>query len=69
MHTQNVRSRERMKAWRLRNGQGRVDAETGLSTSYMAVRGRIYRQRRKERQAQMAAAAAHAAAAESAGTE
>ena len=66
---ENVRSRERMKAWRLRNGQGGVDPETGLSTSYMAVRGRIYRQRRKERQAQMAAAAAHAAAAESAGTE
>jgi hypothetical protein len=61
---ENVRNRERMKAWRLRNGQGQVDPETGLSTSYMAVRGRIYRQRRKDRQA-----AAHAAAAESANPE
>ena len=52
-----------MKAWRMRNGQGQVDAETGLSASYMAVRGRIYRQRRKERQAAQVAAAAHVAAA------
>eukprot|EP01043_Picozoa_sp_COSAG02_P006028 COSAG02_NODE_168_length_31711_cov_68.337973_11_plen_130_part_00 len=58
---ENVRSRERMKAWRLRNGQGQVDPETGLSMSYMAVRSRIYRQRRKERQAAaQVAAAAHA---------
>jgi hypothetical protein len=49
--SENVRSRERMRAWRLRNGQGQVDPDTGLSTSYMAVRGRIYRQRRKDRQA------------------
>ena len=34
---ENVRSRERMKAWRLRNGQGRVDPETGLSMSYNAT--------------------------------
>ena len=63
---ENVRNRERMKAWRLRNGQGQVDPETGLSTSYMAVRGRIYRQRRKDRQAaaQAAAAAAQAVAGE-----
>ena len=62
--SENVRSRERMRAWRLRNGQGQVDPDTGLSTSYMAVRGRIYRQRRKDRQAAQAAAAgaAHAAA-------
>ena len=61
---ENVRNRERMKAWRLMNGQGQVDPETGLSMSYMAVRGRIYRQRRRERQAAQVAAAAHAAAAE-----
>ena len=60
---ENVRNRERMKAWRVRNGQGQVDPETGLSMSYMAVRSRIYRQRRRERQA-AAQAAAHAAAAE-----
>ena len=68
---ENVRNRERMKAWRLRNGQGQVDPDTGLSASYMAVRGRIYRQRRKDRQAAAhAAAAAHvAAAAESATPE
>ena len=59
---ENVRNRERMKAWRLRNGQGQVDPETGLSTSYMAVRGRIYRQRRKDRQAAAQAAAAAAQA-------
>ena len=67
--SENVRSRERMKAWRLRNGQGRVDPETGLSMSYMAVRSRIYRQRRKERQAAQVVAAAHAAAAQSATPE
>ena len=69
--SENVRSRERMRAWRMRNGQGQVDPDTGLSQSYMAVRGRIYRQRRKERHAaaQAAAAAAHAAAAESATPE
>jgi hypothetical protein len=62
--SENVRSRERMRAWRLRNGQGQVDPDTGLSTSYMAVRGRIYRQRRKDRQAVLAqGAAAHAVAA------
>ena len=38
---ENARNRERMKAWRLRNGQGTVDPETGLSTSYMAVRSRL----------------------------
>ena len=69
--SENVRSRERMRAWRMRNGQGQVDPDTRLSQSYMAVRGRIYRQRRKERHAaaQAAAAAAHAAAAESATPE
>ena len=68
---ENVRNRERMRAWRVRNGQGQVDPDTGLSASYMAVRGRIYRQRRKDRQAAAhAAAAAHvAAAAESATPE
>ena len=61
---ENARNRERMRAWRLRNGQGQVDPDTGLSTSYMAVRGRIYRQRRKDRQAVLAqGAAAHAVAA------
>jgi hypothetical protein len=68
---ENARNRERMRAWRVRNGQGQVDPDTGLSASYMAVRGRIYRQRRKDRQAAAhAAAAAHvAAAAESANPE
>ena len=68
---ENVRNRERMRAWRVRNGQGQVDPDTGLSASYMAVRGRIYRRRRKDRQAAAhAAAAAHvAAAAESATPE
>lgn len=67
--SENVRSREGMKAWRVRNGQGQVDPETGRSVSYMAVRSRIYRQRRKERQAAQVAAAAHVAAAESATPE
>jgi hypothetical protein len=68
--SENVRSRERMRAWRLRNGQGQVDPDTGLSTSYMAVRGRIYRQRRKDRQAVLAQeAAAHVVAGESATSE
>jgi hypothetical protein len=40
-----------------------------LVSQYMAVRGRIYRQRRKDRQAAQAAAAAHAAAGESATSE
>ena len=62
---ENVRNRERMKAWREANGQGQVDPETGLSMSYMAVRSRIYRQRRKEQAAAAARAAAHVAAAES----
>ena len=67
---ENARNRERMRAWRVRNGQGHVDPDTGLSASYMAVRGRIYRQRRKDRQAAAhAAAAAHVAAAESANPE
>ena len=67
---ENVRNRERMRAWRVRNGQGQVDPDTGLSASYMAVRGRIYRRRRKDRQAAAhAAAAAHVAAAESANPE
>ena len=66
--SENVRSRERMRAWRLRHGQGQIDPDTGLSTSYMAVRGRIYRQRRKDRQAAQAAAA-HAAAAQSVTSE
>ena len=63
---ENVRNRERMRAWRVRNGQGQVDPDTGLSASYMAVRSRIYRQRRRERQAaaQAAAAAAQAVAGE-----
>ena len=59
---ENVRNRERMRAWRVRNGQGQVDPDTGLSASYMAVRGRIYRQRRKDRQAAAQAAAAAAQA-------
>ena len=63
--SENVRNRERMKAWREAHGQGQVDPETGLSTSYMAVRSRIYRQRRKEQAAAAARAAAHVAAAES----
>ena len=63
--SENVRNRERMKAWREANGQGQVDPETGLSMSYMAVRSRIYRQRRKEQAAAAARAAAHVAAAES----
>jgi hypothetical protein len=68
--SENVRSRERMRAWRLRHGQGQIDPDTGLSTSYMAVRGRIYRQRRKDRQAVLAQeAAAHVAAGESATSE
>ena len=50
--SENVRNRERMKAWREAHGQGQVDPDTGLSTSYyMAVRSRIYRQRRKEQAA------------------
>ena len=66
---ENVRNRERMRAWWVRNGQGQVDPETGLSQSYMAVRGRIYRQRRKERQAAQVAAAAHVVVAQSATPE
>ena len=67
--SENVRNRERMKAWREAHGQGQVDPETGLSTSYMAVRSRIYRKRRKEQAATAARAAAHVAAAESVTSE
>ena len=58
-----------MKAWREAHGQGQVVPETGLSMSYMAVRSRIYRQRRKEQAATAARAAAHVAAAESVTSE
>ena len=61
---ENVRKREHGRAWREQHGQGQIDPATGKSLSYMAVRSRIYRQRRKDRAA--IALAAAAAAAESA---
>ena len=58
---ENERKRESGKAWRQQHGQGRVDPVTGKSASYMAIRSRIYRQRRKDRATALAAAAAAAA--------
>jgi hypothetical protein len=54
---ENERKRESGKAWRQQHGQGRVDPVTGKSASYMAIRSRIYRQRRKDRATALAAAA------------
>ena len=59
---ENQRNRERGRAWRLSHDQGVVDAD-GRSMSYMAVRSRIYRARRRDRAAALATAAAPAAAA------
>ena len=60
---ENERKREHGRAWRQQHGQGQVDPVTGKSASYMAVRSRIYRQRRKDRATALAAAAAETAAA------
>ena len=58
---ENARKREHGRAWREQHGQGQIDPATGKSLSYMAVRSRIYRQRRKDLAATALAAAAAAA--------
>ena len=58
---EDVRKREHGRAWREQHGQGQIDPATGKSLSYMAVRSRIYRQRRKDRAATALAVAAAAA--------